>query len=210
MRNIKSSIKLAIISIGVILLLSVNSRFALASPSPRTNFAIIDSILSVQSKILADEVARNSAKSLSLSIESHPAQIVVVSKLTQFAANRFAVVSAQEKADSKLQITINEIRVSYSADSIDSDSLVRNVKVGLTAVITDNKGELRNAPTPCSLYSDRIARSAVSAIESDDFRFCHATVPDKPKTFLEEIATPAIAVGATLVSLILLFTVRSK
>lgn len=180
------------------------------SSSTPTNMAIIDSLLRSAFSDAVASAGTFAPKALYVRVESLGADSYVLAKFTSAAAGHFAIVQSAEKSDSRIELNAKNIRVTYTADSSDNDSLVRVVTVGLSGLLTDNQGILHTIATGDRTRTDKIARDEVPAVETDDYRFCRGQVPPRPLTFFEEVAAPAIAVGATLVSLVLLFTVRSR
>lgn len=181
-----------------------------AKPGTRTNLQIVDSLLNAACADAVAAAVPYAPKAVFARVESLGADSYVLVKFTSAAAGRFAIAQSADKADSRMELNAKAIKVTYSADSTDRDSLLRTVSVGLSGLLADSQGLLHTIAIPERARTDKIARDEVRDVESDEYRFCHGQVPERPLTFFEEVAAPAIAVSATLVSLILLFTVRSR
>lgn len=188
----------------------LSSSNEVAKPDTKSNLQIIDSLLNAACADVVAAAGSFAPKAVYARVESLGADSYVLAKFTSAAAGRFAIAQSADKADSRFELNAKNIKVTYWLDSADRDSLLRTVSVGLSGLLADSQGLLHTITVPVRTRTDRIARDEVRSVEADEYRFCHGQVPERPLTFFEEFAAPAIAVSATLVSLILLFTVRSR
>jgi hypothetical protein len=59
-------------------------------------------------------------------------------------------------------------------------------------------------------YRDTVARRTVPALESRQYEFANGSVPEPQKTFWKTVVEPAIVVAAIVITVVLLFTVRTQ
>lgn len=176
----------------------------------QTNREIIDDLLLSACQKVVDLTKGYSPTLVHAKVQSREGDSYILSRLAKAAEGSFALTESAEKSDTRIELSEVKIEVKYSADSTDSDSLIRSVVVSLSGLVSGRDKVLHYFATPVALAQGKISRSDVPEIQNGDYRFLRGDVPEKPVTFFESVAAPAIAVSATLVSLILLFTVRSR
>ena len=59
-------------------------------------------------------------------------------------------------------------------------------------------------------YQDVIARQDVDYVQTRSLEFTCSSIPQPEKSFFNEILQPVILISATIITVVLLFTVRSK
>ncbi len=169
--------------------------------------------------IIYDLIGNNVQKLLSeLPHEIEPLQFEYIS-LPQYRGfeNRFFYhlnekgYLSESNADTQLKYSMDQIGVLYSEPF--RDGLLGDYKIerrvflnGTFTLGTGNRVIKTNIVE--STYRDTVYYSEIDAIESRNLTVTQGTKPPEP--LFESLLEPVIAVGAVVVSIILLFTVRSK
>ena len=98
----------------------------------------------------------------------------------------------------------------YSAYAASGDSLIRTISFKITGEIIDKNGLIKPLYTGNENFKDTIERDAAEKFNSTDYNFAKSEIPARPQTFWSEIVQPVAFIGAAIVTVVLLFTVRSK
>ena len=110
-----------------------------------------------------------------------------------------------------VSFSLDEIGIEYSEpfrDGLLGDYLVkRKILDKGTFVYTINES-VKKSDIIESSYSDTLYYSDLNLVENANLKFTQGTKPSEP--LFESLLEPVIAIGAVIVTIILLFTVRSK
>lgn len=110
-----------------------------------------------------------------------------------------------------LKYSLDQIGVSYSEPfrgSLLGDYKVER-KVFLNANFAFGYGDkVKRSEMVESVYLDTLYYSEIQKVETQNLSFTKGTKPQEP--LFESLLEPVIAVGAVIVTIVLLFTVRSK
>ena len=116
-----------------------------------------------------------------------------------------------DSSAAKVKFSLDEISISYSEPFrnglLGDFKIERNVKLNGTFNFGD-KDKIYHSDMIESVYSDTLFYSDLDLVEAQTLAITHGTKPDEP--LFESLLEPVIAVGAVIVTIILLFTVRSK
>jgi hypothetical protein len=119
------------------------------------------------------------------------------------------ILSNKDSSEKILSFTIEEFSVKYERYEPNPDSLFRKIK--LTAISILDNGKTKNKINECNYeYLDLVSMADFDFVESNSHPFAKAPIPEMKKTFLESILQPAIYVSAAVITVIILFTVRSN
>ena len=142
------------------------------------------------------------------------------SSLPEYASfeNRFVyhlsgkgLIDKETEQAPQLNYSLDKIEVDYSepfrGGFLSDYKVERNVLIQGTFSF-ENNNKILNSGELYSSYSDTLFYSEINEVESIALRITHGTKPPEP--VFESLLEPVIAVGAVVVSIILLFTVRSK
>ena len=58
--------------------------------------------------------------------------------------------------------------------------------------------------------SDTISKEDIDYLQAGEFKFATSVAPNERKSFWQELAGPALVLGTAIITVFLLFTVRSK
>lgn len=106
----------------------------------------------------------------------------------------------------QIAVVCRDVRTTY-ANTLHPDTVLRRVVVDLDAIDRRQTGRI---------YSVRLADTSVVArndaamLDSQQHMAAYGTVPARPTTLWEDIAQPVVFIAAAVVTVVLLFTVRSQ
>lgn len=106
-----------------------------------------------------------------------------------------------------LKLNINEFDIKYLETN---ENLIRTINIDASIYILDKNGELKLLDNLHSRYNDIIEANEVTNIENEMFPFTKGKLPKGRKSFFDELIEPIIVVGATVLTVVLFFSVRTK
>jgi len=172
------------------------------------NFEIIDSLIKTESIIFAEEIAKRNITQIEIRFSENPASWLVKQHFySAFKEKVINILTENNQENSVLNINIKQIEIQYLNYEDNNDSLIRNAKVHIDGNLLLNK-KIEIIENQKRNYSDIISRADVDFIKSDN-AFANAPVPEKKRTFFEELAVPFIVVTTIILTVVILFTVRS-
>lgn len=171
------------------------------------NIAVLDSLARLGADALARDIALHNYSDLRIVLSEHPA----AARLRHSIADRTAipVVSAGASDNaSLLHLYIADYAVRYFLHD-DGDSLVREGRLRLHSDLLTGAASV---PFPDYDFAvrDTIDRATLPFLESAQYDYARAPVPEQPSGFYSNVAEPLIVVSAALITVLLLFTVRSQ
>lgn len=118
------------------------------------------------------------------------------------------LLSTDTSADT-IRISVNENAVLYDRpESMSGDSVVRTIKTSLFYSY-NAKGNLQEESVEV-LFRDSVSVDEILLLERGGNPIAKGILPKTKTTFWKRVLTPAIVVGAAVLSVVLLFSVRSK
>ncbi len=110
-----------------------------------------------------------------------------------------------------LNYSLEQIKIEYSEPF--RDGLLGNYLIERNLSLTGTyaykyENAVKSSEIIGTTYSDTLSYSDIEKVEINHLSFTHGTKPHEP--VFESLLEPVIAVGAVIVTIILLFTVRSK
>lgn len=146
-----------------------------------------------------------------IDVAPHPDRAWFETMITAFAQQEQRAVFRRDTG-SRHRIVLDDASTRYEV-SDDPDSVVRYVTLRVREEHIGANGSVSavGIGEPVTLVRrDVIARSHVDRLESTQHASTHGQVPERPSTFWDDIVQPVIYVGAAVVTVVLLFTVRSQ
>ncbi len=196
-----------IINISVVLLITSNSNAS--NQKPDSNFEIIDSLSLIAATEILHRLEQNREDSLIIRFAPNPAYWIV----EQHILNEGRKVSKfffthQKDQVSKLSINIKKIDVDY--DLLENrDSLSRKVLLIITYTLEKPNGILFGLPQIRLIHEDEVSRDDIPYLENSSYSFSKGIIPEREQTFFEKIAEPVIFISTAIITIALLFSVRS-
>jgi nitrogen regulatory protein PII-like uncharacterized protein len=201
--------------IGIIILfLAVQMRLLAGDNSiPKSNFIILDSLSSLAVKDFCNYIKKKQIDTACIRITPHPAKWLILNKIiSEGKTNKLQFLNADSTKKynfTMLEISIKDLSVKYSLYS-DRDSLYRELNVNICGNMKNGNGTLEVIPDFKVIYFDKISRNDIDYVKSIQYDFANSQVPPVERIFFEEVTEPIILVASAAVTVLLLFTVRSK
>lgn len=184
--------------------------FCFSQSEIQTNLDIFDSSADSLAKYLSAKLSEMHIDSAKADIVAeNGAAIYLASKIIESEETTF--FSANETADkdlSSVKLIAEQFETKYSLIE-NEDYVKREIIMRITLYMLLKSGELKRFDDFEIAYSDSVRRSIIPYIENKNLAFTRGEVPEKPKSFFKKILEPAIIVTSALITVIVLFTVRS-
>jgi hypothetical protein len=103
---------------------------------------------------------------------------------------------------------IDEMRVLLKSTQ-EKETYTREIKVKYT-IFFKAKGITRIPVEFEEIYQDTVSKEEINQINSEEQTFAKAEIPQEKPTVFEQIIEPLIIVTAAVITVVLLFTIRSN
>jgi hypothetical protein len=198
--------------IVLIILLHFQKLFAYDN-SLRPNSMILDLLTDISVVDICSYLNKQNIDTFNLNVKHHPADWLVTQYLiSKKNCNNIVFIKNDSLKNNypELNIQIINLGVYYSLDSNNNDSLNRIFIVNIRSNYVNKNNQIIPLPDIEKKYFDKISHDDIPFIENNSYPFATAPVPEPKRTFFEEVAEPLIVVTSAIVTVVLLFTVRSK
>jgi hypothetical protein len=150
--------------------------------------------------------ARAGDSSVRFAVTNHPDAAWIATSLRDPGAAR-TCLSQIVDSSSLAQVTVvcRDVQTSY-VNAHHQDTVLRSVVVDLAAIDRASS----HTYTVRLLDSAYVARTEVALLDARQHMATHGVVPARPTTLWEDIAQPVVFIGAAVITIVLLFTVRSQ
>ncbi len=188
------------------LFISFTQSFAQTKNNLDKIFGLIDrSVIKIDS-VIAEE------KTIVLIVSAPPALEILNSRIFHSFAERGVNLKSENRAGNyKIHYTLLNSKVDYKnarKDGFFGDVLIdRIVMLNSSAIITKPDGAILSIPFDQSEI-DTITLDEIGALENQSLPFTQSQIPQVP--LFSNLFEPIIVVGTLILTVILLFTVRSK
>jgi hypothetical protein len=182
----------------------------------KSNLEIMDSLAKSSASSVLNFLSEKKISSVNLFVAQNDASLML---LRAFAStkNNFNIdiystlTSKTEDFQTDLNIAIINIETIYSNIEDNRDSLQRECFLHLESFLkSKSTGKIESLPPVKLIYKDKIPRENADRLNNKSYQFANATIPEEQKTFWEEVGVPFILVSSAIITVVLLFTVRSK
>lgn len=182
------------------------------SEMPARNLDLIDSLVLGGVYQVYEQLQNLGFKSYNVDFGAHPADWLVEQHLFREVDGADIRLLRKPRTDTNalLQLHIRHLGPTYSLYDPHSDSLIREVSLDLRAQIQYGNGKINVLSIAAESSVDTIARSELVFLESKQHSFANAPVPEAPTGVFTEIVEPLVMVSAAILTVVLLFTVRSQ
>ncbi len=176
--------------------------------TPISNIEVLDSL----SKNTADNINQflinHNLNSVFVSVDETEGNWLLTEHLLQNNKIKLLTPQSQSKETFPLiEIHTKELKIEYSLHE-NSDSLFRTGKIELSAFLkTKDKTEIIDSLN--FVFEDEISCSDVELIKGK-YPFANPKIPEREQTFWENIVEPVVVITTAIITLVLLFTVRSN
>lgn len=167
-------------------------HLALSAQVP-TNFALLDSL------------AREASISLLKVYRCDSVTIVPAESVARWLiAEKLLSSGVVVRTTAPCSLAIADCAVRYQLHPSDAEHIVRTVRVELRLLTPET------ALSTAQSYTDTLARSDLVQVEMPRSELTSAPVPPPPRSLWDDILEPAIVVVSAAVTLLLLFTARTR
>lgn len=183
-----------------------------AKEPPLRNIDIIDSLLYDYATQLAQFLADNNIKSIDINLNSHPAENFLKRNIIQAFAEKGIEVyqfNHDNKDRESLTLNVKEVAVKYQANS-KNEQVNRIFYISISGFIRDKEQKLLSIPDFSNKFVDSVNWKDLDEVENSPFDFAKSPRPERKESIFKKIAEPVIIIGSALITLILLFTIRSN
>ncbi|MES2765728.1 MAG: hypothetical protein V4642_07670 [Bacteroidota bacterium] len=170
----------------------------------KTNFQLLDSLAKRASDSISTLLKSHNISAANFITEPHPALWLLK---THFAENGdFTFNNDSAFKNTRVELFLKDLSVRYFPYADEPDSLIRTAQVIVSGTANSNF----SLPEISFKSNDVISRTDLPFIEEAQYPFATAPIPQREISFWEEYAEPLIFVSAAVITLALLFTVRSQ
>jgi len=185
------------------------STFNSKSSELLSNFDILDSLSKKAAIEIIHRLEQNHADSLIIEFAQHNGTWIIEQHLLKAGkiSGKLFFTHHQNKL-SLLTVNIKEMNVGYSLHKND-DSLSRKINLVIANTLEKQNGILYGLPEINLVWKDDISRDDLLFVENSPYPFTKGKIPEPERTFFEKIAEPVIFISTAIVTIALLFSVRS-
>jgi len=175
----------------------------------RSNFDVIDSLSKKAATEIILRLDHNKTDSLFINFAQNPAWWLIEQHLLSIGKSSGKYFFTQDQINlSILSVNIKKMNVEYYIHR-DDDSLSRKITLIINNTLETSNGALSGLPEITIEWNDNISRNDLSYIESSPYPFTKGQIPEPEQTFFEKIAEPVIFISTAIITIALLFSVRS-
>lgn len=189
-----------------ILFFTISAFSTLSGRTPISNIEIFDSLCQKAATKINSFIIEKKLDSASIFIDKAEGSWLLQEQLLKFDAIKLV---AEQKKDEQpfIEIHIKELMVDYFL-SENPDSLERKAELRITAFLK-NQGNIEMIDSLDFALIDQIARSDIDYIKGKH-PFTNPQIPQNEQTIWEKIAEPLTVISAAVITVILLFSIRSN
>ncbi len=198
------------LTISFILLLLFTAQI-LASAG-KSNLDIINATFETAADSLINQLLTVSADTVYSNIKTAEAERFFNNILLRKAEKKgivFMIADIESDKKPYLELT-NSIVLTYKNDKDDSDSLIRHIEFQWSGAINQKNGKMIPVNLKSSVFEDKISREEAATYNKSSYDFAKSGIPQKPSSFWKDIVQPVAIIGAAVVTVVLLFSMRSN
>ncbi len=175
------------------------------------NYDVIDSLLDLSAEKFVSVVEKADNKSISIEINQHPAAWLLDSKIHKRCSDKnIKIFNKSSNGSLPLELWLEQIKIEYHITDICEDTLNRIITTKVSGKYTKSDGEIVIIPEIIYNYKDFIDKKDIDLINSKEHDFAQAQAPAEESSFWDDAVQPLLFISTTIVTIILLFTIRSK
>lgn len=178
---------------------------------PKSNVKIIKSIIMNVTADIKDKLKKRNIDSIPVEISQSELKYIIEQELfSEKSTIQFTIWDASVESYPYISIKIDQPSVRYDIYPPSEDSLTRIIEINLYARLRKNKRLIENFEFNPMLAQDTIARDDVILLEEGSLGKFKGKVPEKEESFFHKVAEPVILVTTAIVTVALLYFVRSE
>ena len=179
--------------------------------SIKTNKQLLDSCLQEYSLQINNLIQEIPNTGIFLKFDESPEyfQDFIISELISKKNKIFTKINEAELNQIiNIKISFRNFKIEYVL--LENDTYRRDFELEANSFIIDKNGEITNLKNFYSRMQDTLNSYELQIIEDPIYPFTKGKVPTSKSNWYDEILEPAIIITASIVSVVLFFTVRSK
>lgn len=188
-----------------------NSLFAgndLEHKNIQSNYEIFDSISKQFARDIFSQTVSGKYSEVNFKITDIPSSRNILREFANLCIDNNLKVSNDSSIAISHNININRFEMTYKVYHESPDSLIREYL--MDSFISGEKAKFSNFAKYSYKYSDTISRDDILFVQSSSAQHTNAPVPERDRTFFEKALEPVILVSVAILSVIILYTVRSN
>lgn len=177
---------------------------------PKENIELLDSVARLCTDSLIHDI--HAAPPHTITLSQHPAAERLQHMIARHTTLPVQITSSAitNQSSAVLHVFVGDYAIRYYLHTGDTDSLVREARLWLAAMATATTGSHQHHPQYTASLRDTIARSDIPFVESRQYAYARAPVPDTPPGLYSDVVEPLLIISSAIITTILLFTVRSQ
>jgi hypothetical protein len=174
----------------------------------KTNYEIIDSLVSESINQISENLDKNSKYSLKFT-GANEYSVFKNRAIKYFQNNNISLANEGEKPE--INYSLDNIKVDYPElyrdGFLGGFIMERKIQLSVTYLVSTNSN-VGNAKQLKFLKEDNVPYSNAGNLENISYSFTSAKIPEEP--FFSSILEPVVAIGTAAVAVYLFFNLRSK
>ena len=194
----------------IIIILLITNLFPILSMEQRSNTSIIDSLISAVCKDSKLWLAGKDAAAIRLEMPEDRFSQYFRSRLINCLAGDYKIYSKQSN-DSALIISAakSDLELTYSLKNQDCDSIIREISLSYSFNALGVEGEYSQGLNGEYKYKDTLAYEVAEILNQQSRSYSKRKMPERNSDIYEDIIKPLVVFSSAVLTVILLFTIRS-
>ena len=197
-----------------VLLVSTVFFISTIANATENNIILLDSLFSESAKTVCSQINSEKVAAADLYISEHPSKALLLNKYLSDRNCSGIKYTIQDKQSitqkAALNLMIKDISLKYQLYSDSKDSIVRIIRVCYSSTLSRNDGTALALKDIDMAYRDIYPRKEAENLSLLNGGFAYPKPPEQKTSFLEDIAEPVIIISSAVITVFLLFTVRSN
>ncbi len=189
-----------------VFLLSISISWS--NVSVETNKNIIDSILTSVSHQFLSQLQTTGLKELKMTAQDNSNDYFLNFTLQKILDNsNIQLENTKDEPYPYFKFFVSNFEIKYENVS---NLIYRTIALNISIFQVEKDGSIKEIVFSKNTYTDKISDDNFPYIEDNNFPFTKGKFPPVKKSFFDEIFEPAIVITASVLSVFLFFSVRSK
>jgi len=175
--------------------------------SQLSNFKIIDSLINEHIASIKPELLNEKKRCFNLETNLSEIDFIIESKLLE----KFPEFSFHKNRENHCpKLKINTVNISVNYKLLDDDNVERVIFVKTNAIIESNEEPLKQIHNATLQHKDQIKLYEINNLQKSPYSFDKGNIPEETNSFYDNYLQPIIFIGTAIITIAILFTVRSS
>lgn len=190
-----------------ILVLIINIFLINTAYSHLSNFKVIDSLINEHIEFIKPELLNEKKRCFNLETNSSEIDFIIESKLLE----KFPEFSFHKNRDNHCpKLKINTLNIAVNYKLLEDENVEREISVHINTIIESKEEPLKQIHNKALKYNDLIKSHELNNIQRSPYTFDKAEIPKEDNSFYDNYLQPIIFIGTAIITIAILFTVRSN